>query len=268
MQVVSAGSSVHKRPMQIDHLKGWRFHVVRLQTDGRCHVLLNGITYLQRPGDLLLCRTGDSYQLTISGEHGATCPSTDYYLITHLEDDWYLDWWNRNQVITLNIGIDQRLMALWKQIAFERRRVDGGCSLLLDYLVRSFLLYLERMIVGKDVGKSEGKNGELMAADKMKEYIELNATQKPSLRQICSSAGLSVSRASEIFKKTFNQSIIDYAIEVRLSIAKERMVIGGSTLEEISFLCGFQTYPYFNRAFRARYGLSPSEYIRDFQSPM
>jgi AraC family transcriptional regulator of arabinose operon len=263
MKVLAAGSSIHKRPMQIDHLNGWKYYIIRLQTDGRSHAYLNGNTYLQRPGDLLLCRAGDSYQLTISGENGAIYPSTDYFLIIQPEEeDWYSEWWSRIQAVTLNIGIDQNLMALWKQIAFEQRKRDKAFPMLIDYLVRSFLLYLERMIASKN----DGRNRELMVANEIKEYIELNATQKPSLRQICSSVGLSVSRASEIFKKTFNQSIIDYAIDVRLSIAKERMVIGGSTLEEISFVCGFHTYPYFNRAFRARFGISPSEYLKDVQS--
>jgi AraC-like DNA-binding protein len=39
-------------------------------------------------------------------------------------------------------------------------------------------------------------------------------------------------------------------IEAKLALAKERIHIGGTTLEEIAFQCGFATYSHFNRSFR------------------
>ena len=67
----------------------------------------------------------------------------------------------------------------------------------------------------------------------------------------------------QIFKKVFKQSINDYAIEVRLSMAREKIAAGEMTLEEIAYLCGFSTYPYFNRTFRTRYGITPSAYVKE-----
>jgi len=43
------------------------------------------------------------------------------------------------------------------------------------------------------------------------------------------------------------------------------MLIGGSTLQEIAYFCGFANYTHFNRLFHSRYRMSPSEYRRQLR---
>lgn len=210
---------------------------------------------------MLICRNGDSYQLTYSNEDGASLPSTDYFLtLSSGEESWFQEWLERHGSIMVNLGVDQRLLDLWKQVSLEQRRANDAHPVLLDYLARCFLLHLERLMENGNKGQSPH---EYATANGIREYILLHAAMKPTLQQICASVGLSVSRASQIFKKIFKQSINDYAIEVRLSMARERMAAGEMSLEEIAYLCGFSTYPYFNRAFRTRYGITPSAYAKD-----
>jgi AraC family transcriptional regulator of arabinose operon len=96
----------------------------------------------------------------------------------------------------------------------------------------------------------------------MKSFIERNVTEQLTLKEIAASVGLSVSRASQLFSNHVGQSIIDYAIEVRLAMAQERMRSGDMSLQEVSYLCGFANYTHFNRLFKSRFGMSPSNYVR------
>ncbi|WP_373463279.1 helix-turn-helix domain-containing protein [Bacillus sp. SORGH_AS_0510] len=53
------------------------------------------------------------------------------------------------------------------------------------------------------------------------------------------------------------KTMIEYALEVRLSAALERMKYTTMTLEQIAEDCGFGSYPYFHRVFQKKFGIAP-----------
>ncbi|UUZ97522.1 helix-turn-helix transcriptional regulator [Paenibacillus sp. P25] len=71
---------------------------------------------------------------------------------------------------------------------------------------------------------------------------------------------MSLSRAVHLFKACYGKTMIQYALEIRLNAALERMKYSSMTLEQIAETCGFASYSYFHRVFRARYGVSPAQY--------
>jgi AraC family transcriptional regulator of arabinose operon len=258
VNIFSVGSSAYTSSFHIDRRDGLKAHLIRFQMEGSCRAILNGAATPLNPGDLFFARYGDCYELMIGERQGiAGLPSTDYYFMVHPEDAWFAEWWSQVEPQTKrHIGFDERLIALWKQISYEKRRLRDSDKTIMDYLARAFLLHLKRLIQSAPDTHSQKR----LIAYQMKEYIELNSSQPLTLRQIAGSVGLSVSRASELFKQTFNQSVMNYYIDAKLALAKERIHIGGTTLEEIAFQCGFSTYSHFNRSFRSRFGLSPSRY--------
>jgi AraC family transcriptional regulator, arabinose operon regulatory protein len=80
------------------------------------------------------------------------------------------------------------------------------------------------------------------------------------LEQVAMHVGLSVSRAVHLFKSVFDQSMMQHTIEVRLALARERILYSSFTLEQIAESCGYASYSYFHRMFRARFGISPKAY--------
>ncbi|NHN31418.1 helix-turn-helix domain-containing protein [Paenibacillus agricola] len=262
MRIVTVGHSTHTRPFHSNQAHGLKYYLVRLQTEGFCQAIVNGILYLIRPGDVLLCKPGDTYELIIRLGKNEPPPSGDYFLSVDPAEAWIQLWWeDYQQDIKLNVGIDEMLISIWKHLVYEKRRVKDFNPDILGYLAQSMLLHLKRLIAG---GESFNIY-ERSISYQIKTFIEKHATESITLGDVSMSVGLSISRASQLFKETFNQSVMDYAIEVRLSIAKERMLIGGSTLQEVAFLCGFANYTHFNRSFRLRYGVSPSEYKRQLR---
>ncbi|MEK8132784.1 AraC family transcriptional regulator [Paenibacillus filicis] len=262
MRIMMTGYSKHTRSFYSPRTVSGEHYLLRLQTEGFCQAALNGTVYDIVPGDLLMCKPGDRYELNIPLEELHAHPSADYYLGLDANEPWAQQWWGEfKDTQKLNIGIDEMLISMWKLLIHETRKVKDSDADILDYLARSLLLHMKRLIAGGD-----SKNRyERSVSNQIKSFVEKNVTEAITLREVSASVGLSVSRASQIFKQTFGQSIMDYAIEVRLSLAKEQMLIGCSTLQEIAYLCGFANYTHFNRLFHSRYKMSPSDYRKQLR---
>nr|WP_274529050.1 AraC family transcriptional regulator [Paenibacillus piscarius] len=128
----------------------------------------------------------------------------------------------------------------------------------MDYLLRTFCLTLEQVIQARR--RTKGAE----TAYRLKQFIDNHAHEPLSLEQISASAGLSISRASSLFKAAFGQSPFAYCIEVRLKSAEQQVLYSTLSLEQVADNAGFQSYAHFCRMFRERYGAPPGEYRRSF----
>ncbi|KIL39659.1 hypothetical protein SD70_18630 [Gordoniibacillus kamchatkensis] len=255
--VLHAGRSTHGKPFTANMRQGLTDYLLRLQTDGRSLALKNGRMCPILPGDLLLYRPGEPYELRIepSSDDG-TASSTDYYLFCC--GSWMDDWWQRKLVPDqAHIPLDDTMLAVWRHIIAENRKLRDGSSAIADYLVRILCLSLDRLV---QEGGAQAPDAKSYTAYRIRAFVESHATEPLTLQRIAAHAGLSVSRTVHLFKETFGQSIMDYAIDVRLAVACERIRFDAATLEQAAEQSGFHSYSYFHRTFRARLGMSPKEY--------
>lgn len=63
-----------------------------------------------------------------------------------------------------------------------------------------------------------------------------------------------------LFKKETGSTIIDYLIDISINRAKELILDGKLSLNEIYEEVGFTSYNYFSRIFKKRTGYSPPQY--------
>lgn len=256
--VWSAGFSRHLKPYYSARQHRLNRYLIRLQVGGSSRITINHITYTITPGDLVLVQPGDDYTLQIDEQpvaSGENSLSTDYYL--SCSGSWISAWWETlSPPRKARISIDDTVLGMWRRLVYEKRNISGDNTELLDYLSRVLCLLLARQL--QSSRKSAGPDTYIPF--QIKQYVEKRATEPLTLQDIARHLGVSVSSASHLFKATFNQPIMRYVVEVRLSIAAERMLISRLKLETIAEAAGFRSYPYFCRAFRARFGLSPSQY--------
>ncbi|WP_156430964.1 AraC family transcriptional regulator [Paenibacillus sp. FJAT-26967] len=269
VRILSAGYSVHRKPFVSNQREGIAYYLLRLQTEGTCQVWQNDRYVTAEPGDLLLYSPGDAYELRIGGlpaQSGVKKPSEDtifsgdYYLMC--AGSWMDEWWSRlERPGIIRVGLDDSWLNLWREIFREKRRLHDNLQEIGDYLVRALCLSLDRVIGDlADLESFPQKPRFSYIVQRMKTYIEQNAPEAFTLNDLAEHVGLSASRAGHLFRETFGQSVMDYAIEVRISMACERIRFGAMTLEQASESCGFHSYSYFHRTFRSRMGLSPREY--------
>jgi AraC-like DNA-binding protein len=84
-----------------------------------------------------------------------------------------------------------------------------------------------------------------------------------TLESMADACGLGRSRFSTLCRKITNLTPIAYLSQLRLESASSMLLAApGRSVTEVALHCGFQSSQYFARAFRARHGITPSEYRR------
>ncbi|MFD2611261.1 AraC family transcriptional regulator [Paenibacillus gansuensis] len=261
-EVLTCGYSYHPIPFSINLREGLKSYLFRLQSEGSAQALVDGAMVTLKPGDLLLFKPGDPYELSVKehvNELGQTMVgSGDYYVFA--QGAWLDEWWARKgKRQRVRINLDEKLLSLWRHIILEKRRFAAENGELLQLLLQALCLSMEQAI--KDAAAPSGRP---FTAVRMKAFIEENAVSSFKVQDVADHVGLSVSRAVHLFKECFGKTMIEYTMELRMLTAEERMKYSLLTLEQIAETSGFGSYTYFHRVFRQRYGMSPSEFRKRF----
>ncbi|WP_100404920.1 helix-turn-helix domain-containing protein [Bacillus solitudinis] len=253
MNIGFCGYSFHTQRYHSSYKSGFPGYLFRLQTEGTCSIIVNSKKMNIEKGDLLLIKPGDYYEISIEADQN----SGDYHLFC--EGDWIKKWWSRSSKPTLSrIDLDEKLLALWRHLTIEERRPSSeGNKELSRYLLQALCLILERV-----VNETAPAFTRPYVVTRMMRYIEEHATLAFKVDDVANSVGLSVSRSVHLFKSCVGKTMIEYAQEIRISAALDRMTYTTMTLDQIAEECGFGTYPYFHKVFKKKYGISPGVYRR------
>ena len=91
-------------------------------------------------------------------------------------------------------------------------------------------------------------------------YINMNYDKPLTVDELARVSGYSKSRFSHLFALHMNTTPIKYQNKLRIENAKQMLLMGRTSVGEISSLCGFEDQLYFSRAFKKEVGISPTEY--------
>lgn len=81
-----------------------------------------------------------------------------------------------------------------------------------------------------------------------------------SLKEVAASVNLSPCHFCSVFKKQTGLTFSQYRTRQRLEKARQLLADQGRRISDVAFEAGFESIPYFNRAFRKAFGCSPSSY--------
>jgi len=81
-----------------------------------------------------------------------------------------------------------------------------------------------------------------------------------SLRVLAERAGLSPFHLHRVFRDTAGETPKQYTLRLRLGRAAAMLLTGDESILDIALSCGFQSHEAFCRAFRMRFGLTPTAY--------
>lgn len=111
------------------------------------------------------------------------------------------------------------------------------------------------------IGKLSSNRIKLMITYMNEHYVE-----KISLDQIAEAGMCSKRECNRSFQTQLHTTPFEYLLEIRLQKACYYLVNTSYSITDISISCGFGGTSYFIKLFREKFGYSPKEYRKNFQS--
>lgn len=98
-----------------------------------------------------------------------------------------------------------------------------------------------------------------------KQYVNDHYNENISLSELAALSNMSPSSFSRFFKQNTGRTLSDYIIDVRLGNAARMLVDTSVNVSDICYECGFNNQSNFNRIFKSKRGLTPSEFRAMFK---
>lgn len=98
--------------------------------------------------------------------------------------------------------------------------------------------------------------------ERIKDYIHAHYAEPISLDDIANLISMSPSSCSRFFRTNAGKTVTDYILDVRLGNAARALVDTNDSVSVICYRCGFNNLSNFNRVFKAKKGMTPSDFRR------
>lgn len=131
-------------------------------------------------------------------------------------------------------------------------------------LAEGHILDLAALMLGPDRRRGEAVDGQSVRAARLaaiKTHVAANVTRPLSAAAVARRHGVSARYLRALFASE-ETSFTDFVLDHRLALARAMLAdhaLAGRTIAAIAYEAGFNDLSYFNRVFRRRYGMTPSD---------
>lgn len=138
-----------------------------------------------------------------------------------------------------------------------------------DFLMRRGMLSL---ILAKIIEESDSelRSGtdlySLSYADYAVRYIQLHFQEKIRISKLAEHIGISRSYLVKVMKDTVGMSPQEYLMKVRMEFAAHCIVHSDDSIRDVAIRCGYDDSLAFSKAFKAYYGMNPTQARRRYQA--
>ncbi len=91
-------------------------------------------------------------------------------------------------------------------------------------------------------------------------YIRKHIHEPLKREQLAEVAGFSVPHFHRVFSAQVGESAASYVRRFRLERAARKLRMGAVDITEVALAAGYETHAAFSKAFKQRFGLTPSEF--------
>jgi len=168
---------------------------------------------------------------------------------------------HESQILRLNADSKQKLLLIFEQGTRESSTKKPGWQAMLESFALQFFVLFKRLSVA-ETAQHIAEKEELF--DRIVIYIDQNMAAPISLESAANALFLSASTIGKAFRSKAGTSFYRFVTQRRLNAAKS-LILDGIDLKNVAPQVGYQDYSAFFKAFRAEYGVSPSEYRLVYQ---
>lgn len=129
------------------------------------------------------------------------------------------------------------------------------------YIYELFAYYFENNMLEE----MRNKASEVTVSENTKiiiTYVENHYHEKITLEQLAKATNQSIYNLAHSFKKCTGRSPMEYINQYRLSVAIRQLETTKNPVINIAVDAGFNNVSYFNRVFKSKYNMTPTEYRR------
>lgn len=130
----------------------------------------------------------------------------------------------------------------------------------LDALGYVCMIFRRLYLMHENMDESEPMDSDAIIQRKMTAYIYNHYSEKITLNDIAQSAGISRSKAAQLFQKYADTTPVSFLNQFRLETSADLLRTTSLPVGEIAFRCGFSEQSYFTRQFSKAYGMTPASY--------
>lgn len=240
------------------------FHKIMILLSGHVTYAIEGASYALEPGDMVLIGSGSLHRPVVSDKvpyeriilyispeflRRQSSPDCDLESCFRQPQEDLSHVLRPAGQLDLFIGILNRLEAALSAPCF-------GQSLLCRSLFLEFLISIHQELAQHPLRYITGSRLDEKIAGILR-YLNLHLTDSISIDHLAEQFCISKYYLMRRFKTDTGYTIHNYLTEKRLILAKER-IAAGMSLVKVAECCGFGDYPAFYRAYKKRFGASPT----------
>lgn len=126
--------------------------------------------------------------------------------------------------------------------------------------IKGLLLCLLSVLVAQSDGLPPSENADTRRLKTVLQYVTAHFADNLPVAEVAAVCQCSPSHFMRWFKQMTGQRFTEYLNMYRLNAAAEALRTTDDTVLTVAERCGFKNLSYFNRAFKASFGLTPREY--------
>lgn len=185
---------------------------------------------------------------------------------------------NKNQMISIR----QLFRHAERGVAFSRESIAKVRPLLKTltcendsfYSLIKLLIILHELSIDK--GMRELSTGQFAAnvmhqhssdesLGRVMDYLSRHYSEVIRLSEVAEMVNMSESSFRRFFKQHTSKSFIDFLTDIRLGAASRALIDSSLSIAEIGYDCGFNNLSNFNRIFKKKKGVTPSEFRDNYR---
>ncbi len=248
------------------HIHGDYFELT-IVTDGKGVITTNGSPVPVEKGDIYLSLPCESHEIASDKEKPL---KYDFFAFLCVQREMLEELQNIAEnyyAPNTRVFHSERIRALVSTAVAE---LDGNKKYskeLLECIFREIMIYVIRSFSKiKPEKYSENVTAAEVLCYKLMNYIDTHIYSQKNLCELSDFTDYSYGYLSSLFKKTTGNSLVGYFRERKLEAARILITENRLKITEISEMLGYSSVYSFSKAFTKRYGISPREYRKKFNS--
>lgn len=208
------------------------------------------------------------FMLVNSNEvHSIDCPNPNFTIVLQIPAELFEKHLGNTDCLSFRRACtekDATLTALIQRIyeTYAQKQYGYRFRSLSDFFSLLHLLVTSYQILNVDENRRE-QNIHLEKLSSITNYIQKNYRENLTLEGVARQFGFSPSYLSRIFQKYVGINYKAYILELRTDMGYRLLMNTTQPIGEIAMACGFPDSRSFSKAFRKRYGTTPTEYRKN-----